>query len=250
VALFSISSPPISLYFFDYHKSYPSWTLAWGTLSFYPAHLRSWCWNHFPTTWVITFSTDMSISDCLCLTLDLVITLAKSHLVLVFSVEDTPIWACSLSWQPSLRAFSQCSFMMSFLYWSQPTCTLVSLETHSWQNIQNVSIFFERQYFNPKAHLVPRNHPRLLCNLEIHIISKNLKLWLFSIHFGDWFWEAHFGSWWLLWECLKPFLLHFSILAIFSHACSHCSCFVMHGANCHTMASVHFITTWHLGWTP
>jgi len=46
--------------------------------------------------------------------LDLVITLAKSHLVLVFSVEDTLIQACSLSQQPFLRAFSQFSFMTSF----------------------------------------------------------------------------------------------------------------------------------------
>src|SRR5882724_821219 len=36
------------------------------------------------------------------LLLDLVIALAKSYLVLVFSVEDTPIRACSLSQQPSL----------------------------------------------------------------------------------------------------------------------------------------------------
>jgi len=60
--------------------------------------------------------------------LDLVIALAKSHLVLVFSVGDTPIWAHSLSWQPSLRAFSWHSFVMSFLYQSRPTCTLVGSE--------------------------------------------------------------------------------------------------------------------------
>jgi len=48
------------------------------------------------------------------LLLDLFVTLAKSYLVLVFSVEDTSIQAHSLSWEPSLRAFFWCSFAHLF----------------------------------------------------------------------------------------------------------------------------------------
>jgi len=44
-----------------------------------------------PITQVIDFLTDTSISDCFCvMLLDLVVALAKSHLVLVFSVETHP----------------------------------------------------------------------------------------------------------------------------------------------------------------
>ena len=60
----------------------------------------------------------------------LTIALVKSHLVFVFSVEDTSIQASSLSWQPSLRAFFQWSFMTSVLYWPWPICTLVR-----WENL-------------------------------------------------------------------------------------------------------------------
>ena len=50
----------------NYHKSYPSWTFLWVILSFYLAHsMRSLPLEHFPTTQVIAFSTDTSISDCL-----------------------------------------------------------------------------------------------------------------------------------------------------------------------------------------
>src|SRR5882724_4782791 len=77
---------------------------------------------------VITFQPTCPLVTVCILLLDLVITLAKSHLVLVISVEDTPTQACSLSQQPSLRAFSQHSFMTSFLYQSQPICTLVGSE--------------------------------------------------------------------------------------------------------------------------
>jgi len=81
-----------------------------------------------PKTWFIVFWPKHPLVTVCVLLLNLVVTLAKSSLMLVFSVEDTPIWACSLSWQPSLRAFSWCSFLMSFLYQSWPICTLVGSE--------------------------------------------------------------------------------------------------------------------------
>ena len=53
------------------------------------------------------------------LLLDLVVTLAKCLLVLVFSLEDALTQGHLLSWQPSLRAFPWWSFVMSFPYWPQ-----------------------------------------------------------------------------------------------------------------------------------
>jgi len=109
--------------------SYPSWTLLWGTLRFYPAHsMTPLTLECILITQVITFLTNTSLATVCISLLDLVVTLAKSHLVIVFSVEDTPIWGCSVSRQPFLRAFSRHSFMMPFLFQSRPICTLVRLE--------------------------------------------------------------------------------------------------------------------------
>src|SRR5882724_8165998 len=60
--------------------------------------------------------------------LDLVVTLAKFLLLFIFSLEETTIRAFFLSRQPSLRAFPQHLFIMSFLGRSRPSCTLVGLE--------------------------------------------------------------------------------------------------------------------------
>src|SRR5882724_9838218 len=95
-----------------------------------------------------------------------------------------------------------------------------------------------------RAHLAPRNCPRLLCNLEIHLISKFLKtmtVWhsFWRLVLGSTFWElmVTFGN------GLKPFLPSlFNSCNIFSHSLTlahTCSCSVMQGTNCHTMASIH-----------
>jgi len=107
VVLFSISI----LWFtvlpqFDYHKSYPHWTLLWGLLSFYPTQLDevSDVGMVFNTSFIAPQPTHPLETVCVLL-LDLVVALAKFLLVLFFSVEEALIQAYSLSWQPSLRAF-------------------------------------------------------------------------------------------------------------------------------------------------
>ena len=90
--------------------------------------MRSLTLEHFLTTWFISLLTNITLVTVCILLLDLVVTLAKFFLVLVLSVEDTPFWVHSLSWQPSLRAFPRWSFVTSFLYWSWPICTLVGSE--------------------------------------------------------------------------------------------------------------------------
>jgi len=127
VVLFSISSSPILLYL----SSLIIIILILLKLALRNSKLLSCSLYEvsdigcFPTTQVIAFRLTPPLVIVCVLLLDLVITLAKSHLVLVFSVEDTPVWACSISWQPSLRAFS---FVTSFPYQSWPVCTLVRLE--------------------------------------------------------------------------------------------------------------------------
>src|SRR5882724_4114003 len=62
------------------------------------------------------------------LLLDLVVALAKFLLVFIFSLEETPVRASFLSQQPSLRAFTRCLFITSFLGQSRPSFSLVGLE--------------------------------------------------------------------------------------------------------------------------
>ena len=100
---------------------FPLLNIALRTLCFYPAHsMRSPTLGCLLETLFIHFWLIHPLVTFCILVLDL-----------VFSVEGTSVWACSLSWQPYLRAFWWWSFMMSILYQFQPICTLVRLETHS-----------------------------------------------------------------------------------------------------------------------
>ena len=107
--------------------------------------------------------------------LDLVITLAKSSLVLIFSVEDTSVWAFSFSWQPSVRAFSWWSFVMSFLHRSWPIFSLVVLETP----------FLTCSSFRYTFHLSHLHYPQ--------IISVSLDPYIRLIHV--WIWHLKYWPW-------------------------------------------------------
>ena len=90
---------------FNYHKSLSLLNVTLRTLHFNLVHsMRSLMLACLPITWFIIFQPRHPLVTVCVLFLDLVVTLAKSYLVLIFSVEDTPIWVCSLSWQSSLRA--------------------------------------------------------------------------------------------------------------------------------------------------
>ena len=73
-----------------------------------------------------------------------------------------------------------------------------------------------------RAHSAPRNCPRILCNLEIHLISKNLKTRTVLCLFWRLVLGSIFGnSWLLLGMASSHSYFCFLILATFSHACSH-----------------------------
>jgi len=97
--------------------------------------------------------TDTSIRDCLHLALDLVVTLAKFLLVLIFSLEDTLVRAYLLSQQPSLRAFSLTIIHDVFPLTTQSSCTLVGSEKpvldtsfHTYTPPSITSHFTKHQY--------------------------------------------------------------------------------------------------------
>ena len=135
VVLFPISSSLISLYLSSsiIISPYPSWMSPWGLWACILLTLQGL--QHWDTCYKLNSSPVWPphplVTVCVLL-LDLVIALAKSYLVLVFSVEDTPLQAYSLSQQPSLRAFSQLSIVTSFLHWSQPIFSLVRSENLFW----------------------------------------------------------------------------------------------------------------------
>ena len=91
---------------FDYHKSYPHWTLLWGLLGIYLAHsTRSPMLGHSSKHPSLLPRLTRPLETVCILLLDLVVALAKFLLVFIFSLEEKPIRASFLSWQPSLRAF-------------------------------------------------------------------------------------------------------------------------------------------------
>jgi len=111
---------------FDYHKSYPHWTLLWGLLSFYLTHLmRSLMLGCSSNTLIPLSSTNMSIRGCLHLALGLRWSLLLSsfwcHSSLLKIHSSKPFSFMT----PSLRLFlddhSWCPFLANFdllaLYW-------------------------------------------------------------------------------------------------------------------------------------
>src|SRR5882724_1083421 len=84
-----------------------------------------------------------------------------------------------------------------------------------------VSVMWMYRYWGGlRAHLAPRNHPRLLCNLEIILISKILKT--VTVRHPIWRLVLEYTFWKLMVTCgngLKLFLLLlFSSCNIFSHS--------------------------------
>ena len=139
--------------------------LSWGTLSFYLTHsMRSPSLEHSPT-WFTPFQLTCPLVTVCILLLDLVIALAKSSLVLVFSVQDTSIWACSLSQQPSLRAFSWCSFMMSFMCWSYLLFSQIikPFLDRLWLRWQGPTHTYEDELLAVSGRCMVRFHPNFGC---------------------------------------------------------------------------------------